>query len=147
MRRLIAVSVIGLLGVVMPAVSAQATPSTAVSIYSTVNLNTDPATGVWAATGAVTDSGTLIEPGLHFMGGQLQITRVVTGSHGTYTLRILSSFTGFLPDGGATFSGQWAIIAGTGQYATLHGVGERAAVVNVDTGFVTEALTGQAHFD
>jgi hypothetical protein len=139
--------VIGILGAIMPAVSAQATPSTVITINSTVNLNASPVTGVWAATGAVTDSGTLAEPQLNFVGnGELQITRVVTGSQGTFTLRILSKVTGVQPDGSVIFAGQWSIIAGTGQYATLHGVGERAAIVN-DQGFVTEALTGQAHFD
>ena len=149
MRRIAVVVVSGILLAIWSAVvPAQATVSTEVTITSTVNLNTDPATGTWSATGDVNDSGTLVEPRLKFVGnGELQITRVNSGSEGTFTLRILSKVTGEEPNGDADFTGRWVVISGTGQYATLHGQGTRTAVFHADTGTVTETLTGEVHFD
>ena len=149
MRRIAAVLISGILLAIWPAVApAQATVSSGVTITSTVNLNTDPATGTWTATGAVNDAGTLVEPRLKIVGnGELQITRVNSGSEGTFSLRILSKVTGVEPNGDVDFTGRWVVISGTGQYATLHGQGTRTAVFHADTGTVTETLTGQVHFD
>ena len=149
MRRIAAVLVSGLVSAVWLVVGpAQATISTDVTITSTVNLNTDPATGTWTATGDVNDSGTLVEPRLHLGGdGTLQITRVNSGSEGTFTLRILSKVSGVEANGDVDFTGRWVVISGTGQYATLHGHGDRTAVYHPDTNTVTETLTGQVHFD
>jgi hypothetical protein len=149
MRRIAAVLVSGLvLAVWLVVRPAQATVSTGVTITSTINLNTDPATGTWTATGDINDAGTLVEPRLNLVGnGELQITRVNSGSEGTFTLRILSKVTGVEPNGDVDFTGRWVVISGTGQYATLHGQGTRTAVFRADTGTVTETLTGIVHFD
>jgi hypothetical protein len=146
MPRIAAVLISGILLAIWPAVApAQATISTDVTIASIVNLNTDPATGTWTATGDINDSGTLVEPRLKFVGnGELQITRVNSGSNGTFTLRILSKVTA---NGDADFTGRWVVISATGQYATLHGHGTRTAVYHADTNTVTETLTGEVHFD
>jgi hypothetical protein len=149
MRRIAVVVISGILSAVWLVVApAQATVSTEVTITSTVNLNTDPATGTWTATGDVNDSGTLVEPRLHLGGdGTLQITRVNSGSEGTFTLRILSRATGVEANGDVDFTGSWVVISGTGQYATLRGHGDRTAVYHPDTNTVTEILTGEVHFD
>ena len=149
MHRIAAVLISSILLAIWPAVApAQATVSTEVTITSTVNLNTDPATGTWTATGAVNDAGTLVEPRLHLGGdGTLQITRVNSGSEGTFTLRILSKVSGVEANGDVDFTGSWVVISGTGQYATMHGHGDRTAVYHPDTNTVTETLTGQVHFD
>jgi hypothetical protein len=149
MRRVAVLAIGGILLAICSAVApAQATVSTAVTITSTVNLNTDPATGTWSATGDINDAGTLVEPRLNIVGnGELQITRVNSGSEGTFTLRILSKATGVEPNGDVDFTGQWVVISGTGQYATLHGQGTRTAVFHADSGTVTETLVGQVHFD
>jgi hypothetical protein len=149
MRRIAAVLVSGIVLAIWLAVApAQATVSTGVTITSTVDLNTDPATGTWSATGGVNDAGTLVEPRLNFVGnGELQITRVNSGSEGTFTLRILSKVTSVEPNGDVDFTGRWVVISGTGQYATLHGQGTRTAVFHADTRTVTETLTGTVHFD
>jgi hypothetical protein len=149
MRRIAAVLVSGIVLAIWLAVApAQATVSTGVTITSTVDLNTDPATGTWSATGGVNDAGTLVEPRLNFVGnGELQITRVNSGSEGTFTLRILSKVSGVEPSGDVDFTGSWVVISGTGQYATMHGHGDRTAVYHPDTNTVTETLTGQVHFD
>jgi hypothetical protein len=149
MRRIATVLISGILLAIWLAVApAQATVSSGVTITSTVNLNTDPATGTWTATGAVNDAGTLVEPRLHLGGdGTLQITRVNSGSNGTFTLRILTKVSGVEPSGDVDFTGSWVVISGTGQYATMHGHGDRTAVYHPDTNTVTETLTGQVHFD
>ena len=148
MRRAVFLSIVLTLGLLLTAAPAQATVSTEVTITSTVNLNTDPATGTWTATGDVNDSGTLVEPRLHLGGdGTLQITRVNSGSEGTFTLRILSRATGVEANGDVNFTGSWVVISGTGQYATLRGHGDRTAVYHPDTNTVTEILTGEVHFD
>lgn len=70
-----------------------------------------------------------------------------SGSNGTFTLRILSKVSGVEPSGDVDFTGSWVVISGTGQYATMHGHGDRTAVYHPDTNTVTETLTGQVHFD
>lgn len=104
-----------------------------------------PFTGTWSATGVVTDSGTLIEPYVNFVGnGELHIERVLTGSNGTITIRIQSKVTS-VGGGTITFAGHWVIVSGTGSYANLHGQGDRTATLTA--GIVTEKLTGEAQFD
>jgi hypothetical protein len=70
--------------------------------------------------------------------------RDVTGSQGTFTLRIDSKAFP-QPDGSVDFTGQWVVIAGTGAYAGQDGQGTRSAVAM--NGVVTETLTGSVHYD
>jgi hypothetical protein len=72
---------------------------------------------------------------------------VNSGSNGTFTLRILSKVSGVEPNRDVDFTGSWVVISGTGQYATMHGHGDRTTVYHPDTNTVTETLTGQVHFD
>ena len=124
--------------------ASPATTGQAVAINS--QIQTGPFTGTWTATGAIADSGTLIEPNVNFRGGQLHIERVFTGAQGTITIHIQSTLTSVVGDTG-TFTGHWVVVSGTGAYANLHGHGLRAATINVNTGIVTETLTGEVHFD
>jgi len=124
--------------------SAMASTSVPVTIQSTVIVG--PFKGTWSATGGISDSGTLVEPSVNFVGNrQLHIVRDVTGSQGTFTLRIDSTALP-KPDGSVDFTGQWVVIAGTGAYSDLHGQGTRNAVLNT-SGVVTETLTGSVHYD
>jgi hypothetical protein len=123
---------------------ALASTSVPVTIHSTVIVG--PFTGTWSASGGINDSGTLAETTVNFVGnGQLHIVRDVTGSQGTFTLRIDSTAVAVEPNGNVDFTGHWVVIAGTGAYADLHGQGTRTAVA--DHGVVTETLTGSVHFD
>jgi hypothetical protein len=123
---------------------AMASASVPVAIHSTVIVG--PFTGTWSASGGISDSGTLAETTVIFAdGGQIHIVRDVTGSQGTFTLRIDSTLTGVEPNGDRDFTGYWAVIAGTGAYADLHGHGTRSAVNS--NGVVTETLTGSVHYD
>jgi len=126
------------------AAPVMASTSVPVTIHSTVIVG--PFTGTWSASGGISDSGTLVEPTVNFVGnGELHIVRDVTGSRGTFTLRIDSKVVAVEPDGSDAFSGHWVVIAGTGAYADLHGQGMRSAVVT--NGVVTETLTGSVHHD
>ena len=151
MRR-VALSTLG--AVLCAASPALATPtsastSQAVTINSQIDLNTEPATGTWTATGGIADSGTLSEPVLNPVGVgslQLHIERVLVGGQGSITIRIQSSLTGF-SEGIGSFTGHWVVISGTGAYTDLHGEGLRTATADVNAGIVTETLTGNVHFD
>jgi hypothetical protein len=82
----------------------------------------------------------------HLVGnGQIHVVRDVTGSQGTFTLRIDGSVTGVQPDGSIDFTDLWVVIAGTGGYAELHAQGTGSAVLA--HGVVTETLAGSVHFD
>jgi hypothetical protein len=130
------------------AAPAMASTSVPVTIDSTVIIEPSPPfPGTWSASGGISDSGTLAEPSVNFVGnGQLHIVRDVTGSKGTFTLRIDSTAVAVEPNGNVDFTGYWVVIAGTGAYADLHGQGTRTAVVDTN-GVVTEALTGSVHYD
>ena len=130
------------------ATPAMASTSVPVTINSTVIIEPSPPfPGTWSASGGISDSGTLVEPSVNFVGnGQLHIVRDVTGSQGTFTLRIDSTVVAVEPDGSADFTGFWVVIAGTGAYADLHGQGTRNAVADTN-GVVTETLTGSVHYD
>ena len=124
---------------------AMASTSVPVTIQSTIIVG--PFTGTWSASGGISDSGTLAENPVNFVGnGELHIVRAVTGSLGTFTLRIDSKAVSQEPNGNVDFTGHWVVIAGTGAYADLHGQGTRNAVVDT-SGVVTETLTGSVHFD
>jgi len=126
------------------ATPAMASTSVPVTIQSTVIVG--PFTGTWSASGGISDSGTLAETTVFVVGnGQLHIVRDVTGSQGTFTLRIDSTAVAVEPDGSIDFTGYWVVIAGTGAYADLHGQGTRSAVAR--NGVVTETLTGSVHYD
>ena len=115
-----------------PAVASTSVP---VTIQATVILG--PFTGTWSASGGINDSGTLTESA-DFRAGhhQLHVVRVMTGSKGTITMIIDVSLT--------RGTGPWAVIAGTGAYAQLHGQGTDLGVAA--DGVVTETLTGSVHF-
>jgi hypothetical protein len=46
-----------------------------------------------------------------------------------------------------TFIGTWAIVSGSGAYATLEGQGDFTATVNLETDVSQETESGQAHFN
>ena len=115
------------------ATTAMASTSVAVTIHSAIIIG--PFTGTWSASGGIAGN-----PGV------LHIVREVTGSQGTFTLRIDSPVVAVEPNGNVDFTGTWVVIAGTGAYADLHGEGTRTAVADTN-GVVTETLTGSVHYD
>jgi hypothetical protein len=121
-----------------------AAASTPVPVTFHDTLTIGPFTGTWSASGGISDSGTLTEPTNFRVDDQVHIVRVDTGSKGTITLVIHVSLT-VEPDGTVVGIGPWAVIAGTGAYADLHGQGTGHSVVV--KGVVTDTLTGSVHFD
>ena len=127
---------------------AAASTSVPVTIQDTVIIG--PFTGTWSASGGISDSGTLTEPTNFRVGvgaggfGQVHFVRVMTGSLGTITVVEDVALT-LEPDGTIQGTGQWAVTAGTGAYADLHGQGTSTAVVV--KGVVTATETGSVHFD
>jgi len=127
---------------------ASASTSVPVTIQATVIIG--PFTGTWSASGGINDSGTLVQPVDFRVGvgaggfGQVHAVAVMTGSLGTITLVEDDSLT-LEPDGTIVGTGHWAVIAGTGAYADLHGQG--TDVGPVVKGIVTETDTGSVHFD
>jgi hypothetical protein len=115
---------------------ASASTSVPVTIQCTVIIG--PFTGTWTASGGINDSGTLVQP-VDFRVGQgrvVHLVRVMTGSKGTITL---------VEDNLIGVRGHWAIIAGTGAYAELHGDGTTSGVLV--NGVVTDTLTGSVHYN
>src|SRR5215469_2386619 len=127
---------------------ASASTSVPVTIQATVIIG--PFTGTWSASGGINDSGTLVQPTDFRVGvgaggfGQVHAVAVMTGSLGTITLVEDDSLT-LEPDGTIDATGQWAVVAGTGAYAELHGQGTDVGVVV--KGVVTATDTGSVHFD
>src|SRR5262245_51512623 len=111
---------------------AAASTSVPVTIQNTVIIG--PFTGTWSASGGISDSGTLVQPVDFRVGvgaggfGQVHAVRVMTGSLGTITVVEDDSLT-LEPDGTIAATGHWAVTAGTGAYADLHGQGTSNAVV------------------
>ena len=141
MKRLALIGVLVLLSAATLALASASSATTGQAVTINSQIVVGPFTGTWTATGALADSGTLVEPSVNFVGnGQLHIERVFTGTQGTITIRIQSTLVG-----PGTFTGYWVVVSGTGAYANLHGEGLRAATINA--GIVTETLTGDVHFD
>jgi hypothetical protein len=137
-----------LAGGITLAAAAPVSASTSVPVTIQATVIIGPFTGTWSASGGVSDSGTLVQP-VDFRVGQgrvVHLVRVMTGSKGTITLVEDNSLT-VEPNGTivGTRPGHWAIIAGTGAYAQLHGDGTSSGVVV--NGVVTDTLTGTVHFD
>lgn len=147
MKRFALLALVGLLSAATLAFAPASPATTGQAVAINSQIQTGPFTGTWTATGAIADSGTLIEPNVNFVGnGQLHIERVLTGAQGTITIHLESTLTSVVGDTG-TFNGHWVVISGTGVYSNLHGEGLRAATIDLTSGIVTERLTGDAHFD
>jgi hypothetical protein len=129
------------LWLLVPTQAVASSVPTDVTIH-TLRANAD----TWSATGAITDSGTFVDPTAFFGGpATFHAHRTFTGNDGTFNVtgnvRILPSSD---PDVGFYVVGRWAITSGTGAYANAHGGG----VINealVNAGLVG-TWTGQITF-
>ena len=103
--------------------TATAAPPAPVSIQATVTQ--EDFSGVWQASGALSDSGTFARTDAHLTGsvlnsptvGAVQATFLVSGSQGTFTLRdeLVASSDGV--------NGNWQVVSGTGAYEGMSGHG------------------------
>ena len=111
-----------------------------------------PVPGVFSTSGAFVDSGDLITeqrivsaiPSPFGVVSHLELR--FEGQYGTFTIRtqIVETVTSN-PDVFAD-EGTWAIVDGTGAYATLHGTGEVDGTVDDAANLITRDYTGLVHF-
>jgi hypothetical protein len=103
--------------------TATAAPPAPVSIQATVTQ--EDFSGVWQASGAISDSGSFERTDAHLTGslfnsptvGAFQATFLFSGSQGTFTLRdeLVASSDGV--------NGNWQVVSGTGAYEGMSGHG------------------------
>lgn len=114
----------------------------------TLTISVSRPTDVWSASGAVSDSGTFADDELIFTRTlTLHGFRTYTGSAGTFTaradVRILPTDTPGIFD----VTWRWAVVAGTGAYADLHGGGTISERFDAVAGTVVGTWDGSVHFD
>jgi hypothetical protein len=103
------------------------------------------AAGTFESTGAVTDSGTVVQE--HFIAGRtVHGVKTLTGAEGTIVIRFQGLITPTSP-ATAVFRGRWVIVDGTGAYEDLHGQGEVATTINFALGELAGVYSGRAHYD
>src|SRR5262249_34271855 len=122
--RVPALLAVGAIAALTWAMSASATPSSAVSFYLTQKDNFDPI--AWQAQGAIVDAGTWDRGVVTFSGGKApgfagMIQTFETNTSGTGSFRM--NFQGRGVNDPFSFGGTWQITGGTGIYQGLHGTG------------------------
>jgi hypothetical protein len=111
-----------------------------------------PALGTFSTSGAFSDSGVLVTESRLVSGSGAPfgvVSHLVLrfeGELGTFTIRtqIIETVT----DDDTIFlnAGVWAIVDGTGAYATLHGTGDMAGTVDDEANLITRIYTGMVLF-
>jgi hypothetical protein len=102
--------------------------------------------GTSAASGVINDTFT-VDDCAHFGSNTLHIQRTLQSGNGVIGMTVNGKGTGPTPGSTtATYTGTWAIVSGSGAYATLSGQGTFTAKVDVQTETSMEAESGQAHF-
>lgn len=132
------------------AASAKAAESSTISVSYTVtfpsgNPPVGAASGTFASTGAITDTGTVSGPALFGAlpapsTGVLQTTLTLSGSDGTIVLRCSQIAKDFTDLSNVPDTGSCAVIGGTGSYAGLHGHAKVIGSANLNTATVTETI-------
>ena len=122
----------------------------------TVTISTSkplgPGLGTFSASGAVSDSGTLVTVGRHFSAipaPQHLVTHLVLrfeGSQGTFTIRTQIIETPTEDPAVFTDEGVWAIVDGTDGYSGLHGTGIVVGTVDDIANLITRVFNGTIHF-
>lgn len=136
----VAASLLAMLAVAGCGGGSKSTPtSTTTSIHGPVAFTLRyPAGGTFAATGAITDSGSSMDafpgwlegavgpaakPGHRVKGA---FTRTLVGKQGTIVFKVTGTVVAAKGD-----SGTWVVTSGTGRYAGLHGSGSQKDIGGV----------------
>ena len=138
--------------VLIPAVSASATPPETITI-DTYRERGSP--GTFSLSGVITDSGTFTTANLVFSGiGApnfliIHATYEFVGSLGTFILRTQITETLTADPNVLTGNGNWVILSGTGAYEGLNAQGEITGVTdeNLEPDVFIRLYTGKAHSD
>jgi hypothetical protein len=110
-----------------------------------------PASCVFAATGAITDAGTVTTDFVRASAlgsptvGTAQYVKTFHGQAGSLTIRLESMITG--TDDPTLFDeqGHWVIVSGTGAYSGLLGQGDESGVRDFANQSLDAVYTGQVH--
>jgi hypothetical protein len=120
------------------------------SIQTTKPLG--PALGQFFASGAFSDSGVLLTE-RRIVGAVPSPFGVVTdlvlrfeGQYGTFTLQVQIMETVTADPNVFANEGTWAVVDGTGAYATLHGTGDVEGTVDDTANLITRDYVGLVHF-
>lgn len=104
----------------------------------------DSAAGTFEASGLFADSGTCSE--VFFIAGDTTHgVKTLVGAAGTITIRYQARLK-WTPTTGIA-EGRWVIVAGTGAYEKLHGIGDTYAELDLATYTLWATYTGTAHLD
>lgn len=132
-------------------------PGAAASQRGAVTIETQkpfgPSPGTFSATGAISDSGTFVNSSFVFGGlgapnfVSVHATQTFAGAFGTFTLRVDIKETATADPNVLTDNGTWAVIDGTGAYATLQGGGQVTGTADDNTGVISRTYTGAVHFN
>jgi hypothetical protein len=127
--------------------AAAASPAATAATPTAVTIDTmvSSGTSTWAASGAISDSGTYNDDTALFAGKSqtYHVFRTFTGAHGTFSVRADVQLTPTANPGVFTVTGRWAVISGTGAYAGLHGAGTINETFDSNAGTLVGVWTGQ----
>jgi hypothetical protein len=145
--------VLAVVAVALPAVAASASASSQLPITIETSKPFGPVPGTFSVSGAFADSGTMenlsrTASGFGaptFLGSHLTI--LFTGVNGTFTIKAQILETVTADPLVLTNTGTWTIIAGTGAYADLHGVGSISGTADDNINLITRTYQGGVHFD
>jgi hypothetical protein len=126
-----------------------ASPASSITLTTAIQFGPHANHGTFVASAPLCPSGTFVDEFETTGGGPspeftalLHKTLTCDDGSGTFTIQFHAHF----PRNATGGSTPWAVLSGTGAYATLHGSG---TLTFVSTGPTTaaETLTGQVHFD
>ena len=145
--------VLAVVAVAVPAVTASASASSQLPITIETSKPFGPVPGTFTVSEAFADSGRMENLSRTvsgfgaptFLGSHLTI--LFTGVSGTFTIKaqIVETATADLLV--LTNKGTWTIIAGTGAYADLQGVGTISGIADHNINLITRIYQGSVHFD
>jgi hypothetical protein len=107
-----------------------------------------PSPGIFSSTGAIAESGTVLNSSLIFerLDGPdfvtVHITQRFDGALGTFTLRAAITETATEDAHVLSDDGIWVIIDGTGAYETLQGRGRVTGTADGNLDLISRAYTG-----
>lgn len=151
LRRLMVVLAVAAVG--LPAITALASASGQLPITIETSKPFGPVAGTFSVSGAFADSGTMenlsrTASGFgapSFLGSHLTI--LFTGANGTFIIKAQIVETVTADTLVLTDEGTWTIIAGTGAYADLHGIGTVSVTADDNHNLITRIYQGSVHFD
>ncbi|HEX6714264.1 MAG TPA: hypothetical protein VF066_12800 [Thermoleophilaceae bacterium] len=107
-----------------------------------------PSAGTFASTGAIPESGTLLNSSVIFERVNapevvtVHLTQRFNGALGTFTLRAAITETATADPNVLADDGTWAIIAGTGAYETLQGGGRVTGIADDNLDLISRTYSG-----